>query len=224
MNDLLTGSSFSLHSKPKKLIVMLHGYGDNADNFLYLAELIDKSEWGAKYLSLNAPESIPNYSLGRQWFDLYPNGKYIFDVDSNEIKIIFQEIKSTAIKIESTIKYHLKLLNLKFKDCIVIGFSQGGMMAFELGNYSKVPLGALVIFSGIIIEKNLINNNSLKNTPIFISHGNKDDVLDIKNFYNSIDYLKRNNYNFESYELKGDTHTISIKAINLLQKFIKKNL
>ena len=35
---------------------------------------------------------------------------------------------------------------------------------------------------------------------------------------------KENNFLFEKHLLKGDSHTISPKAINLLQKFIKKNL
>ena len=37
MSELLTGPSYSLHSKAKKLIVMLHGYGDTAENFIYIA-------------------------------------------------------------------------------------------------------------------------------------------------------------------------------------------
>ena len=45
MPDLLTGPSYSLHSKPKKLIVMLHGYGDTAENFLYILNSLDQEEW-----------------------------------------------------------------------------------------------------------------------------------------------------------------------------------
>ena len=58
MPDLLTGPSYSLHSKPKKLIVMLHGYGDTAENFLYIANKLDQKKWEAQYISLNAPDII----------------------------------------------------------------------------------------------------------------------------------------------------------------------
>ena len=34
MPDILHGPSFSQYDNPKKLIFMLHGYGDNADNFI----------------------------------------------------------------------------------------------------------------------------------------------------------------------------------------------
>ena len=224
MSDLLTGPSYSSHSKPKKLIVMLHGYGDTAENFLYIANQLDEEEWGAQYISLNAPETIPNYSMGNQWFDIYPNGIYISDAGPNELAIIRQGVKKAIEKIEFTIKYHLNHLGLALKDCLVMGFSQGGMMTFELGNSCQERLGALAILSGRIMEQTNINNVSLKQTPIFISHGDQDDVLPVTNFYQSKTYLQNNNCIFEAHELKDDTHTISPKAINLLQEFIKKYL
>ena len=45
-----------------------------------------------------------------------------------------------------------------------------------------------------------------------------------KNFFESCKFLKKNKFNFEEHLLKGDSHTISSEAIDLLQKFIKKNL
>ena len=111
MSDLLTGPSFTLHPKPKKLIVMLHGYGDTAENFLYIANLLDQKEWGAKYISLNAPETIPNYPKGNQWFDIYPNGIYISDAGPKEVAIIRQGIIKVLEKIQFTIKHHLKNLD-----------------------------------------------------------------------------------------------------------------
>ena len=111
-----------------------------------------------------------------------------------------------------------------YQNIYVIGFSQGGMMGFEFGNNFQSTLGAIAIFSGRIMNETKINNKYLKKTPIFISHGNQDDVLHVTNFYQSKTYLKNNNCLFEAHEIIGDTHTISPKAITLLQKFIKKYL
>jgi len=224
MSDLLTGPSYSLHSKPKKLIVMLHGYGDTAENFLYIANQLGQDELGVQYLSLNAPETIPNYPMGNQWFDIYPNGIYISDAGPNELAIIRQKVQKAVAKIQSTIIYHLNHLELTLMDCLVMGFSQGGMMTFELGNFCQERLGALAILSGRIMEQTIIKNESLKQTPIFISHGDQDDVLPVTNFYQSKTYLQNNNCIFEAHKIIGDTHTISPKAMTLLQKFIKKYL
>ena len=222
MTDILKEYTFSRNSNPSKLIIMLHGYGDNAENFINIANYIDKPEWNAQYIALNAPSPVPNYPTGYQWFDIYPNGKYISEASPKEILAIRQEVGEAIKKIEISISNNLKKFKLDHNKCILIGFSQGGMMGFEFGNNFQSTLGAIAIFSGRIMDETKINNKYLKKTPIFISHGNQDDILNIDNFYKSINYLKKNNFNFESHEIEGDTHTISPKSIELFQKFIKK--
>jgi len=224
MSDILEVCKFSNHEKPKKIIILLHGYGDNANNFINIAKSIDNDELGAYYIALNAPNRIANYPVGYEWFNLYPNGIYINEAGNQEIEIVKAQIKESLLKIEKTIKFYVNKLNLSLSDCFVIGFSQGGMMTFELGNYLTDKLAALAIISGRILNEEPITNLSLLKTAIFISHGDNDDVLSINNFHNAVKYLKYNKCNFESNVLKGDTHIISPKTINLLQKFIKKNL
>jgi len=136
----------------------------------------------------------------------------------------FSRKKHDASFPDKSIKYILSKYKLKFSDCFVVGFSQGGMMTFELGNYSEEQLGGLAILSGRIMTNEPPTNLKFLKTPLFISHGDNDDVLNIDNFYSSCNYLKENNFHFEKHLLEGDSHTISPKAINLLQKFKKKNL
>ena len=223
-SEILNGPSFCPTEKPTKLIFLLHGYGDNGDNFVHIAGNFNHEELNAHYFALNAPNLIANYPTGREWFNLYPNNIYISDAGPEEIKIIRSEIRISTKKIFNTINIIKNKYKLKFSDCFVTGFSQGGMMTFELGNYSKEQLGGLAILSGRIMTNEPPTNLQFLKTPLFISHGDNDDVLNIDNFYSSCNYLKENNFLFEKHLLKGDSHTISPKAINLLQKFIKKNL
>ena len=222
--NILSESSFYPNSNPKKLIFMLHGYGDNAENFIHVASALHMPEWQANYIALNAPSIIPNYPSGRQWFDLYPNGIYINDIGPDEIKIIRSEVLNVVNKIKNTIIDYKDRCSLNFSDCLIMGFSQGGIMTFELGHHLDKPLAGLAIISGRIMEDQDISNMSFLQTPLFISHGDKDEVLPIKNFNKSCKFLKKNKFNFEEYLLKGNSHTISLEAIDLLQKFIKKNL
>ena len=46
----------------------------------------------------------------------------------------------------------------------------------------------------------------------------------VENFYKACEFLKENNFNYQQYLIEEDSHTISLKAIDLLQEFIKKNL
>ena len=223
-NKILNGPSLLRYKNPIKLIFMLHGYGDSAENFINIARYLDQPDLKLNYFALNAPSKIPNYPLGRQWFDLNPNGIYIADAGPGEIKIIQSEILRVNKILENTIKSVRETYNLSYKDCFLLGFSQGGIMTFEFGNYFTNTLGGLAILSGRIISKDIITNQSLLKTPIFISHGGRDNVLPIKVYEQSCNFLNKNKLVFESYKLDNDTHTISPKAINLLQKFIKKNL
>ena len=224
MDNLLKGPSFSKHESPLKLMVMLHGYGDNAANFMHLAQPIDQDEWGMHYISLNAPSIMKGNIMGYQWFDLYPGGVYIADAGPKEYKLINEEIELSILKLKNTINFYLDQLKLTLKDCFVMGFSQGGIITFELARNLDSQLGGIGILSGRIIKKDELPNIVLKKTPIFISHGSQDDVLPIFNFEESINYLKSNKYTFESHIIEGDTHTISPNTINLFQKFIKKNI
>ena len=224
MSEILNGPSISKHDKPEKIIFMLHGYGDNAANFLHLANPIDQDEWKALYVALNAPNYITGNLMGYQWFDLYPNGIYISEAGPREFEKIRNEINYSINKIVNTMEEYCKSLNLSFDDCILMGFSQGGMMAFEVGNFLNKQLAGLVILSGRIMKNDPIKNKILQQTPIFISHGEKDEVIPIKSIYKSKEYLSNNNCNFESHILPLDGHNISPDAIILLQKFIKKIL
>ena len=216
--------SFSQHNKPKKLIFMLHGYGDTAKNFINVANLFQMNELEINFIALDAPSIIPNYPSGRQWFDLYPNGIYISEAGEKEKEIIKVEISSAIKKIEDSIITIKNKFGLNFSDCFLMGFSQGGMMTFEFGNYLNESLGGFAILSGRIFEKKILSNKHFKESPIFISHGKIDEIIPISYYYKSCEFLKRNFFKFENHLLENDTHTISLKAIEFLQKFIKKNL
>ena len=224
MVDILNGHSFSRHDNPKKLIFMLHGYGDNAANFMHLAQLIDQEEWQAAYLALNAPGAISGNSMGYQWFDLYPNGVYITEAGPKEYEQINKEVNESVTKIINTIDQYYESLKLTYADCFLMGFSQGGMMAFEVGNVLQKKFAGLGILSGRIMTNIPIKNDRLRETPIFISHGELDQVIPIKSYYQSAEFLQKNKCNFESHVLSQDEHNISPETITLLQKFIKKIL
>ena len=224
MDNILLGPSISKHDKPKKLMVMLHGYGDNAANFIHLAEPLDQDEWGMHYVALNAPSIMPGNPMGYQWFDLYLNGVYISDVGPKEFENVRNLINENVKKISNTISLLTNDLNIDMSDCFVMGFSQGGIMAFELGQSLNQKLAGIAIISSRIISREFVPKNSFLETPIFISHGGLDNVLPVSNFNQSVEILKNYNFKFESHLLPNDEHTMSQETITLFQNFIKKNI
>ena len=224
MVDILKGPSITKHQNPKKLMIMLHGYGDNATNFIQIANLIDQDDWGMKYVALNAPDTIQDYPMGYEWFQLYLNGTHISNASAKEYDVVKNKISKNIEKIYNSISLLLENSNINMSDCFVMGFSQGGMMAFELGKILQKHLAGLAIISSRIISKEHEPNNAFLKTPIFISHGGQDAVLPISNYNESIEVLKNYNYNYENYLIEKDEHTMSQETITLFQNFIKKNI
>ncbi len=224
MVDILKGPSITKHQNPKKLMIMLHGYGDNAINFIQIANLIDQDDFGMKYVALNAPDTIQDYPMGHEWFQLYLNGSHISNAGVKEYDVAKKKISENVEKIYNSISLLLENLNLKMTDCFVMGFSQGGMMAFELGKILQKHLAGLAIISSRIISKEQKPNNAFLKTPIFISHGGQDAVLPVSNYNESIEVLKNFNFNYENHLIEKDEHTMSQETITLLQNFIKKNI
>tara|TARA_Y100001935_G_scaffold184368_1_gene152959 strand:+ start:172 stop:846 length:675 start_codon:yes stop_codon:yes gene_type:complete len=224
MVDILKGPSITKHQNPKKLMILLHGYGDNATNFIQIAQLIDEYDWGMKYVALNAPDTIQDYPMGNEWFQLYLNGTHISNAGAKEYDVIKKKISENVEKIHNSTSLLLENLNLNMSDCFVMGFSQGGMMAFELAQILQKQLAGLAIISSRIISKEHKPNNMFLKTPIFISHGGQDSVLPVSNYNDSLKVLKNYNYNFENYLIEKDEHTMSQETITFLQNFIKKNI
>jgi len=59
------------------------------------------------------------------------------------------------------------------------GFSQGAMVAGEVAFRSNVPLSALVVLSGTIVDEPSweVHFRRRRNLPVFIAHGRADPVL-----------------------------------------------
>ena len=224
MDNILKGPSITKHQNPKKLMIMLHGYGDNANNFIQIANLIDQDNFGMKYVALNAPDTIQDYLTGYEWFQLYLNGTHISNAGAKEYDVVKNKISENVEKIYNSISLLLENLDLNTSDCFVMGFSQGGMMAFELGQILQKQIAGLAIISSRIISKEHKPNNAFLKTPIFISHGGQDVVLPISNYNESVQVLKKYKYNFENYLIEKDVHTMSQQTIALFQNFIKKNI
>ena len=165
-----------------------------------------------------------DYPMGYEWFQLYLNGTHISNASAKEYDVVKNKISKNIEKIYNSISLILENSNLNMSDCFVMGFSQGGMMAFELGKILQKHLAGLAIISSRIISKEHEPNNAFLKTPIFISHGAQDAVLPVSNYNESLEVLKKYNFNYENYLIKTDEHTMSQETITFFQNFIKKNI
>ena len=213
----LEGTSYIINKNPKKIIILLHGYGDNAENFISIAENLNHKFSKLNYFAPNAPFIVPQYPLGRQWFDPYPNGIHYDKLGETEKEIL--------LSINKLREYLEKLIinnSLTYEDVFILGFSQGAMIAYEFGNYINQHLAGCIMISGRILSNEKKTNTVFAETPLLLMHGDSDDVVSPKYFNEAAKIAELNKFFIEKYLIKDQSHSISLKLLQIVQKFLQK--
>ena len=177
-------------------IILLHGWGADADDLLPVGKLIiDSSCFEFELISLAAPSFRQN-DIGRQWYSLFPP-------DWNEAEIAVDKLLDTLNAFNKT--------KIPLKKTVLLGFSQGGAMAIDAG--LSLDLGLVISCSGYSHPK----WNPIKNNPVLLSHGLQDDVVPVNA---SREILKRlgneANVNNELHEYNC-SHTIHPDFIEVIR-------
>jgi len=148
-------------SEEMPLVVVLHGRGADANDLADLAPYLDH---GYRFIFPNAPkpfEPMPGYSFGFTWFDGWP-AELNSLLESRTLLLRFLE--------EVTAKFPTPPGKV-----ILCGFSQGGLMALDVGFRTAVSLAGIVVMSGGLYEDDLPPFR--KEIPVMVVHGTADDVI-----------------------------------------------
>src|SRR5260221_7704103 len=125
---------------PKNLVVFLHGYGSNGDDLIGLAPYMQKALPETEFLSPNAPFPWQGmlYTKGYQWFDLA----------SMDPGHILKGIREALPHLNSFLDEALKKRGLNDKNLALVGFSQGTMMALQVGLTRPKACAGILGYSG----------------------------------------------------------------------------
>ena len=182
-------------------LVLLHGWGADAQDLVPVGKLLTE---GAKdsfeIVSLSAPQPHPSGS-GRQWYPLYPHE--------------WGQVPKAVLELERRLN-NLCFEQIPLNKTLLLGFSQGGAMALELAIKNK--------FAGVFALSSYPHPEwqPLKDMPpVFLSHGNMDQVVDKEASQKTFDILKENGNKSELYIFEGG-HEISNELIDHYRGIIKK--
>ena len=157
-------------------------------------------------------ETCPINPSGFQWFDLTKNdSSYILDESIKAEKVLNKFI------IE--IKEEFDLENNKI--CLS-GFSQGCMMAINLGLTSDKEYNSIIGFSGKIIDQENLKKRKKASTNTLLIHGDLDQVVPANFLLEAKDFFIRNNIQIETHLIKGCDHHIPIQASSIALNYILK--
>ncbi len=196
----------------KNAIILLHGYGGDGKDISMLSLNWKRHLPNTIFICPDGHESCPINPSGFQWFDLTKDdSSYILDESIKAEKILNKFI------IE--IKEEFDLENSKI--CLS-GFSQGCMMAINLGLTSEKAYNSIIGFSGKIINQENLKKRKKASTNTLLIHGDLDQVVPANFLLEAKDFLLRNNVQIETHLIKGCDHHIPIQASSIALSYILK--
>jgi phospholipase/carboxylesterase len=197
--------------KPSRLVVFLHGYGSDGNDLIELAQIMQASLPDGYFISPHGIQECEAFSSARQWFSLSDRS-----VDS-----ISPLIQSSSNVLSEIIVAKQKELGLSNEQTVLIGFSQGTMMALYLNLSSEKPFQSVVGFSGRLIPPPKILNFQ---TPVCLIHGEHDDVIPINELHVISEYFKKNSIKHKAHTRTNLRHSIDMEGIEIAINWIIGNV
>ena len=196
----------------RNVIVMLHGYGGDGKDISMLSMNWKRHMPNTAFICPNGHEKCLINPSGYQWFDLtQDNHKYILDqslIAEKKLHNFLNEVKNE--------------FNLDNEKICLSGFSQGCMLAINLGLTTEKKFSCIVGFSGKIINLENLKSRKKNSTDILLIHGDQDDIVSPSHLLETKDFLLRERVNVESHLIKNCGHSIPIQASSIALNYILK--
>jgi phospholipase/carboxylesterase len=201
------------------VIITLHGLGTNADDLVPFCEKFQFTN--CRFVLPDAPLSLPGY----------PEGAYAwYDFQAHDRK-----------EVEKSRDYLFKVMDRFSNDpnlrpapgaaktptpLILIGFSQGGVMALEAGLNYKGGVAGIVSMSGYMPDPwaTLTKAEALFETPMLLVHGTEDEVVPIEGSRLAAKSMKDTGFTEVTLKELAMAHQISEESFNEVKGFLEKLL
>ncbi len=203
--------------KGKKIdnaIILLHGYGGDGKDISMLSLNWKRHLSNTIFICPNGHEQCFVNPSGFQWFDLTKD-------DPNYI--LKQSLKAEK-KLNKFIEEVKSEYNLKNEKICLSGFSQGCMMAINLGLTSEQKYSCVIGFSGKIINQEDLKQRKKIPSDILLIHGDSDQVVSPNFMLEAKDFFIRNNIKVETHLIENCDHHIPIQASSIALNYILKKI
>ena len=195
---------------PKGLVVILHGWGANAQDVAFLCSLLKLPN--VQIMLPDAPFPHPYSVSGKMWYSFPNTMTFQSDISQQpDLKTSRQRLTEWLRSLEAT-------TGIPLSRTILGGFSQGGAMTLDVG--TQLPLAGLMVLSGYLHGAILPQSSY---PPILMVHGRQDTVVPL-----SAAHIARQQLDaihaIVDYKEFDMGHEVSPLVLNEVQQFIEKIL
>jgi phospholipase/carboxylesterase len=200
---------------PFPTILTLHGRGANAFDLLGLAPYL----CGGRFMMIcpQGPLETPigPDAVGYAWYPMSNGGAP--DVEA---------MLSSQKKLQAFLDECLKSFPIDPKKLVILGFSQGGVMAYSLALVNPERFVALAVLSSWLPKELLprLNvNDAVQLLPTLVQHGTQDPMIQIDRARSSVETLRQLHLplTFREYEMG---HEIRPRSLSELSAWLEEKL
>jgi phospholipase/carboxylesterase len=185
----------------QQLILFFHGVGSNAQDLVPVAQQFAKVHKNAMVVSVNGAQPS-DFGSGRQWFS---------------VAAVTEENRAGRVAtvlplFRSTIGHWQELAGVSADKTILVGFSQGSIMALESTQLRPSLAGRVIAFSGrFAVEPKVAPTG----TVINLIHGSADAVIDAEHSLAAARQLKALGATVTVDLVPGMSHGIDARMVSL---------
>ena len=198
------------------VLIFMHGLGDIAKSYLdfFLREKVLPPDIPIKIVLLQSPykKILFDRPMGTSWFTIFN-----FPMCSKD-DYYFKEAEIAKKEVEKVIDEEAKLINGKYENIYIGGFSQGGCVSLLVGLTFEHLIGGVIALSSYLFREIEIKDDK-KDLNIFVGHGKDDKVI---TYLTSMEEMKRIEHfkGFVKHSYPGTGHTVTLKEIDDIRNFL----
>jgi phospholipase/carboxylesterase len=150
--------------------------------------------------------------MGYQWFAISQ-----FDPSSR-----LTGTQGVAPVLDQFIDEELARHGLDEKNLVLVGFSQGTMMALHVALRRPKSVAGILGFSGLLAGPELLAEEAVAKPPIMLIHGDADEMLPVENLHEAVQALGAADFSVEWHVSQGAGHTIAQDGLDLGMDFLRR--
>ena len=199
------------------VVVFLHGYGADGADLLGLADPLAPHLPKTAFYAPDAPERSRNNPLGYQWFP-------IPWLDGSSEQDAKTAMKGSVAAINEFLDKVLADEGLSADRMVVIGFSQGTMMALHVLPRRAEAVAGIVGFSGRLLAPESLASEARVKPPVVLIHGDQDPMVPFEDMALAGEALEKAGFTVYGHVMKGTGHGIAPDGLSVALAFIKDRL
>ena len=192
-------------------VVLLHGLGADGEDLIGLADSWAGALPECRFLSPHAPERCDMAPMGRQWFSVRDRSEAALRAG----------VERAAAALDAFIDGALATDRLGDDRLVLVGFSQGTMMALHVAlRRRRAPAGVLG-YSGRLIGAAQLADEAVARPPAMLIHGDADDMVPIAALHEAIAALGAAGVSAQWHVSSGVGHGIAPDGLAIGARFLR---